>query len=65
MLGNRMIELPAGHTWESFAKLLLDTMPPKTADHYRDKLAVYLQWYRVAIIHRESPNRPPGDCGAK
>ncbi len=65
MLGNRMIELPAGHTWESFAKLLLDTMPPKTADHYRDKLAVYLQWYRVRDYPQGIPDCLPGDCGAK
>ncbi len=45
VLGNHQIALPEGHTYESFANHLLNTMPPKTADHYKDKLAVYLKWW--------------------
>jgi len=47
ILGNRYIKLPDGHTWESFAKLLLDTMPPTTSIHYKNKIAVYIQWHLV------------------
>lgn len=46
ILGNRYIRLPDGHTWESFAKLLLDTMPPKVGEHYKNKIAVYINWYK-------------------
>lgn len=46
VLGNVKISLPAGHTWETFSKHILDTMPPKTAEHYKNKIAVYLKWYR-------------------
>lgn len=45
VLGNHHISLPEGHTYESFAKHLLSTMPPKTAEHYKNKLAVYLKWW--------------------
>lgn len=45
ILGNQKISLPKGHTWESFAKLLLHTMPPKTGEHYQNKIAVYLKWH--------------------
>jgi len=45
VLGNHHIALPAGHTYSSFALHLLNTMPPKTADHYKDKLAVYIKWW--------------------
>lgn len=46
MTGYNKVTLPPGHTWQSFTHLLLDTLPPKTAEHYRDKIAVFLQWYR-------------------
>lgn len=45
--GMRKITLPAGHTWESFAKMLLESMPPATKDHFEDKIAVFLRWWQV------------------
>lgn len=45
ILGNRSITLPKGHTWQSFSNFLLDTMPKKTAKHYKSKIAVYIKWY--------------------
>lgn len=45
ILGNGKVTLPEGHTWQSFAMYLLDTMPPNTAEHYKSKIAVYLHWY--------------------
>lgn len=45
VLGNGKIKLPPNHTWESFSKYLLDTMPRKTAEHYKSKIAVYIKWY--------------------
>jgi len=37
--------LPDGHTWQSFAELLLSTMPPKAEEHYRIKISVFLKWW--------------------
>ena len=45
VLGNTKISLPEGHTWESFSKHLLNTMPPKTAEHYKNKIFKYIKWY--------------------
>lgn len=45
ILGNGKITLPPNHTWESFSKYLLDTMPKHTAEHYKSKIAVYIKWY--------------------
>lgn len=45
VLGNHHIALPEGHTYESFAHHLLNTMPPKTSEHYKNKLAVYIKWW--------------------
>lgn len=45
ILGVRKITRPEGHTWESFAELLLTSMPGPTEHHYRDKIAVFLKWW--------------------
>lgn len=46
LLGNKHIHLPAGHTWRSYTKFLLATMPPPMAEHYRKKILVFLKWWR-------------------
>lgn len=46
ILGRLKISKPDNHTWESFAQMLLSTMPDKTRDHYENKIAVFLKWYQ-------------------
>lgn len=46
ILGNANVTLPEGHTWESFSNFILDSMPPTTAEHYKNKITVYIKWYR-------------------
>jgi predicted phosphoadenosine phosphosulfate sulfurtransferase len=58
ILGNIKISKPEGHTWESFAQLLLDSMPPQTREHYANKIAVFLHWYEV----RGYPNGIPDEA---
>lgn len=45
VLGNIKISLPNGHTWQSFSMHILDTMPKKTSEHYKNKIAKYIKWY--------------------
>jgi predicted phosphoadenosine phosphosulfate sulfurtransferase len=45
VLGNIKIHKPDGHTWQSFAKLLLCSMPEKSRDHFENKIAVFLKWW--------------------
>jgi len=45
VMGNHTITLPDGHTWESFAKNLLESTPTKTAEHYKNKISVYIKWW--------------------
>lgn len=47
ILGNGKIELPPGHTWESYAAFLLDSLPAHEAEHYRLKIGQFLAWYRL------------------
>lgn len=44
--GYRGITKPPGHTWESFAKLLVASMPPKTRKHYANKITHFDHWWR-------------------
>ena len=46
ILGVGKITKPECHTWQSFAKLLLESMPATTRDHYEDKISTFIQWYR-------------------
>lgn len=43
--GYRKINKPNGHSWKSFAKLLISSMPPKTKTHYENKIAVFQKWW--------------------
>lgn len=45
VMGNYSIDLPEGHTYESFANHLLNTMPKHTAEHYKNKLTIYIKWW--------------------
>lgn len=45
ILGRLKITKPPNHTWESFAKLLLETLPSQTRNHYENKIAVFLRWW--------------------
>lgn len=44
-LGNYKVNLPGGHTYESYAKFLLSTMPPYLAEHYTIKIKKFLSWW--------------------
>jgi predicted phosphoadenosine phosphosulfate sulfurtransferase len=61
ILGNRSWSLPAGHTWKSYSKLLLGSLPPEERDHYENKIAVFVQWYR----DRGFPNGIPDAADPK
>jgi predicted phosphoadenosine phosphosulfate sulfurtransferase len=45
ILGNFRITKPGGHTWHSFAELLIETLPPRTKEHFQNKIAVFLHWW--------------------
>ena len=53
-LGNYKVNLPKGHTYESYAKFLLKTMPPYLAEHYQIKIDKFLAWWENEGI--KTPN---------
>lgn len=47
-LGYRSIKLPPNHTWKSFTKFLLDTLPEEVANNFRQRfIQSFLVWGRV------------------
>jgi predicted phosphoadenosine phosphosulfate sulfurtransferase len=45
MTGYRTVSLPPGHTWRSFATMLLQSLPTKTAHHFQAKIDVHRKWW--------------------
>lgn len=43
--GYRGVTKPDGHTWRSFAELLLNSMPPKSKEHYQNKILLFQKWH--------------------
>lgn len=56
--GYRKITKPDGHTWQSFAELMLASMPPSMEEHYRNKILLHIKWWQergFPIIPDEAP----------
>ena len=43
--GYHKIEKPEGHTWKSFANMLIESMPPQTKEHYENKILLFCRWW--------------------
>lgn len=43
--GYNKVEKPDNHTWQSFAEMLLGSMPPKTKEHYENKILLFCRWW--------------------
>jgi predicted phosphoadenosine phosphosulfate sulfurtransferase len=49
--GYQKVSKPAGHTWKSFVSLLLNTLPPKTRDHYHARFSSFISgWKRRGYV---------------
>jgi predicted phosphoadenosine phosphosulfate sulfurtransferase len=44
--GYRKISKPPQHTWKSFAELLIGSMPPRTKEHYQNKILIFERWWK-------------------
>lgn len=62
--GHRKLAKPAHLRWREYVLFLLDSMPEPSAEHYRNKIAVYLRWFEKKGM-KEIPDSQPGDGGTK
>jgi len=54
MLGYRQVKLPAGHTWRSYTRLLLASLPPETRANYVERFAKFIRyWHRTGSAVRD------------
>jgi predicted phosphoadenosine phosphosulfate sulfurtransferase len=56
--GYRKVSKPPEHTWKSFAYLLLNSMPPKTKEHFENKIILHRKWW----IERGYPDGIPDEA---
>ena len=56
--GYRKITKPEGHTWQSFAELLIKSMPPQMEEHYTNKVLLFQKWW----IERGYPDGIPDEA---
>lgn len=61
----KRITKPGHYTWRDYALFLLNAMPEKTAEHYRNKIAIYLKWYRTRGYPVDIPDWQDSDLGGK
>ncbi len=65
MTGYRKITKPPGHTWQTFAALLVDSMPPHMMQHYRDKIMLFEKWWVERGYPDGIPDEAPYELEAK
>jgi predicted phosphoadenosine phosphosulfate sulfurtransferase len=56
--GYRKITKPEGHTWQTFAELLVKSMPPQMEQHYADKILLFQRWW----MNRGYPDGIPDEA---
>lgn len=61
----RSLNRPEGLTWKDYAMALLDSMPEKTAEHYKNKIAIYIRWYQDHGFPVDIPDEQEKDTGSK
>lgn len=44
--GYRKVNKPPHHTWQSFATMLIESMPDKSRQHYEAKIYVFKNWWK-------------------
>lgn len=62
--GYRSISKPEGHTWESFARLLIESMPPRTKEHFLNKTVFFRKWWMDRGYPDGIPDDGPADLEA-
>lgn len=63
--GYRRITKPEGHTWRSFAELLVNSMPPQMEEHYRNKILLHEKWWLARGYPDGMPDEAPYVLEAK
>jgi predicted phosphoadenosine phosphosulfate sulfurtransferase len=63
--GYGKITKPENHTWKSFSELILNTLPEKTAEHYKNKIFTFIKWWKSRGYENEIPDYAPSILESK
>ncbi|PAF43325.1 DUF3440 domain-containing protein [Helicobacter sp. 11S03491-1] len=56
-MGYYEVKLPKGHTWKSYTKILLATLPPEIRDHYIAKFIKFIRYWNKKGCHISQESR--------
>lgn len=62
---NKVLVKPEHFNWQGYAMFLLDSMPEQTAEHYRNKIAIYIKWFQQHGFPENIPDQQDKDLGYK
>ncbi len=62
--GYRRVSKPDHHTWQSFAGLLLGSMPDKTQTHFENKILLHVKWWKERGYENGLPDEAPKELEA-
>lgn len=57
--GYGKITKPQNHTWKSFSELILNTLPEKTSEHYKNKIYTFVKWWQDRGYPDGIPDQAP------
>jgi predicted phosphoadenosine phosphosulfate sulfurtransferase len=63
--GYQKVSKPDGHTWQSFANMLVSSMPPKTKTHYENKILLFCRWWEERGYPEGIPDEAPYELEVK
>jgi len=61
----RITKPPACKTWESFAKILVESMPPSMKEHYLNRIFLFIKWWGKKGYPEGIPDEVPYELEAK
>ena len=64
IMGYRKISKPPGHTWRSFADLLIKSTPKKTQEHWENKIILFNRWWKERGYEKGIPDEAPYELEA-
>lgn len=57
--GYGRITKPEKHTWKSFSEMIINTLPEKTSEHYKNKIYTFIDWWEKRGYPNGIPDESP------
>ncbi len=65
MSGYGKITVPKGHTYKSYAELLLSSLPGVTRKHYKERFSKFIKWWKLRGYENGIPDEAPYELEAE